>query len=116
MYNSPRASVVELDEACRKHQVGEGRFTDISQVPTRATSMSVLQIMKSREIIAVVPDKRKAQAVKACMEGEINSMVPASILRSHSNAAAYFDFDSASLLPPTLRNALEKESQMAVGS
>src|SRR5260370_27589033 len=62
--------IVNLDEACRRQQVGEAWFADISQVPTRAISMSPRQILKAREILAVVPDQRKPQAVKACFEGE----------------------------------------------
>jgi glucosamine-6-phosphate deaminase len=90
--------IVNLDEACRGQQVGEGWFTNLSEVPRQAISMSVRQIMKAREIIAVVPDARKAQAVKLCLEGEISPVAPASILRNHSNATVYFDKDSASSL------------------
>ena len=90
--------VVELDEACRRQQVGEGWFADISQVPTRAISMSPRQILKAKEIVAVVPDQRKAQAVKLCLEGEIRPMAPASILRRHPNTTIYLDRDSSSLL------------------
>jgi len=73
--------VVDLDEACRDQQVGEGWFAGVSEVPRRAISMSVRQILKAKEIIAVVPDARKAQAVKSCVEGEITPLAPASILR-----------------------------------
>lgn len=97
--------VVELDEACRRQQVGEGWFADLSQVPTRAISMSPRQILKAKEIIAVVPDQRKAQAVKSCLEGEIRPMAPASILRRHANATIYLDRDSSSLLSLELRGA-----------
>jgi glucosamine-6-phosphate deaminase len=90
--------IVNLDEACRRQQVSEGWFTDFSEVPRQAISMSVRQIMKAQEIIVVVPDARKAQAVKLCFEGEISPMAPASILRTHSNATVYLDKDSASLL------------------
>lgn len=107
--------IVNLDEACRRQQVGEAWFADISQVPTRAISVSARQILKAREILAVVPDKRKAEAVKACFEGEISPMAPASILRRHSNATVYLDNGSASLLGPALRNALTADSQAVVG-
>lgn len=107
--------VVDLDEACRRQQVGEGWFTDISQVPRQAVSMSVRQILKAREIIAVVPDQRKAKAVRDCIEGEVSPMAPASILRRHSKTTVYLDRDSASLLSPPLRRNLEKESQIVVG-
>ena len=90
--------VVNLDEACRLQQVGEGWFKDLSTVPTQAISMSVRQVMKSKEILAVVPDARKAHAIKACFDGEINRMAPSSILRTHPNATVYLDTHSAALL------------------
>ncbi len=108
--------IVNLDEACRQQQVGEAWFADISQVPRRAISMSPRQILKAREILAVVPDQRKAQAVKACFEGEISPMAPASILRRHPNATVYLDSHSASLLSPALRNRLTAEAQVTVSS
>src|SRR5258708_31909906 len=108
--------IVSLDEACRLQQVGEAWFADISQVPTQAISMSVRQILKAKEILAVVPGPRKAQAVKACFEGEISPMAPASILRQHPNATVYLDSNSASLLNPALRRVLGEESQVTVRS
>ena len=67
-------------------------------VPTQAISMSVRQILRAKEILAVVPDTRKAQAVKLCFEAEIGPSLPASILRTHPNATIYLDKNSASLL------------------
>jgi glucosamine-6-phosphate deaminase len=90
--------VVELDESCRRQQVNEGWFARVQDVPAKAITMSVRQILRSREIISVVPDKRKASAVKASIEGEISPMTPASILRQHPNVTLYLDADSASLL------------------
>ncbi len=108
--------VVSLDEACRQQQVGEAWFADISQVPTRAISMSARQILKAREILAVVPGPRKAQAVRTCFEGVISPMAPASILRTHPNATVYLDRNSAALLGPALQNALRDEAQVMVNS
>ncbi len=107
--------VVNLDEACRQQQVGEAWFANISQVPKQAISMSARQILKAKEILAVVPDTRKALAVKNCFEGEISPMAPASILRTHSNATVYLDTNSASLLGPALQDPLRREAQVAVG-
>jgi glucosamine-6-phosphate deaminase len=90
--------MVTLDEACRRQQVGEGWFASIDEVPTQAVSMSVRQILKSEEIIAVVPDARKADAVKACVEGPVSPMAPASILQTHGKTTLYLDRDSAALL------------------
>ena len=98
--------VVELDEACRRQQVGEAWFSDISQVPKRAISMSVKQIMKIKELIAVVPGTQKAKAIAACFNGQISPMAPASILRNHPHATIYLDQASAALLDPSLRDSV----------
>ena len=98
--------IVNLDDDCRQQQVGEAWFADISQVPLRAISMSARQILKAKEILAVVPGSRKAAAVKACLEGPIGPMAPASILRTHPNVTIYLDTDSASLLDPALHNSV----------
>jgi glucosamine-6-phosphate deaminase len=90
--------VVDLDEKCRKQQVGEGWFNSFDEVPKQAVSMSIRQIMKSRAVICACPDKRKAEAVKACMEGPVSPYAPASILQEHGAATIYLDPDSASLL------------------
>jgi glucosamine-6-phosphate deaminase len=90
--------VVALDEACRRQQVGEGWFPTIDDVPTHAISMSIQQILKSREIICVVPEARKANAVKACLEGSVSSLAPASILQTHPATTVFLDNESASLL------------------
>lgn len=90
--------VVRLDEACRRQQVGEGWFSSIAEVPDRAITMSIRQIMKAREIVCVVPDARKAAAVKACFEGDVRPTAPASILRAHPNTTVFLDKDSAALL------------------
>ena len=107
--------IVNLDEACRQQQVGEAWFADISQVPRQAISMSARQILKAKEILAVVPDTRKAQAVKLCFEGDISPMAPASILRTHPNATVYLDKNSAALLGPALQNQLKEKAQAVVG-
>jgi glucosamine-6-phosphate deaminase len=90
--------LVNLDEPCRRQQVGEGWFSSLADVPRQAISMSVRQILKAREIVCVVPDARKAKAVKACFEHEVSNLAPASILGTHHNAVVYLDRDSASLL------------------
>src|SRR5437868_5171425 len=97
--------IVDLDEACRRQQVGEAWFADLSEVPKRAISMSVRQILKAKEIIAVVPDARKAQAVRSCFDGEISPLAPASTLRRHANTTVFLDQHSAALLSPEKRQA-----------
>lgn len=90
--------VVDLDQACRQQQVGEGWFSNIDEVPTQAISMSIRQILKARNILCIVPDERKAQAVKACVELDVSATRPASILRNHPGVKLYLDRQSSSLL------------------
>ncbi len=90
--------LVNLDEACRKQQLGEGWFLTFDEVPSQAISMSIKQIMKSKTIICSVPDKRKALAVKNTIEGDISVNIPASILQAHEKVWMYLDVESASLL------------------
>ena len=90
--------VVNLDEACRRQQYGEGWFKTIDDVPTQAISMSIRQIMKSNAIICSVPDERKAVAVRNCVKNPVSNMFPASILQNHQNCTLYLDKHSAKLL------------------
>ena len=90
--------VVQLDDACRRQQLGEGWFPTFDDVPKQAISMSVRQIMKSAAIICTVPDERKAQAVHNSVEGQIAPQVPASILQKHGQCGLYLDPPAASLL------------------
>lgn len=90
--------VVNLDEGCRRQQMGEGWFKTLEEVPKQAISMSVKQIMKSKTIICSVPDERKAEAVYNTLNAEISVEHPASILRTHSNTILYLDEFSATKL------------------
>jgi glucosamine-6-phosphate deaminase len=90
--------VVDLDETCRRQQLGEGWFKTLKDVPKRAISMSVYHIMKSAALICSVPDERKAEAVKNCLKGPVSPDAPASILQKHKNCTVYLEPRSASLL------------------
>jgi glucosamine-6-phosphate deaminase len=90
--------VVDLDDACRRQQLGEGWFASFDDVPKRALSMSIRQILKSREILCIVPDARKAKAVRDCLEGEVTNVHPSSILQTHPATTVYLDRESAALL------------------
>jgi len=90
--------IVELDERCRGQQLGEGWFETLEQVPRRAISMSIRQIMKSECLIVSVPNKRKAEAVRNALEGKVTNMCPASILQKHKSCKIFLDKEAASLL------------------
>lgn len=90
--------VVNLDDACRRQQLGEGWFPTFDDVPKQAISMSVRQIMKSTAIICTVPDERKAEAVGSSVDGEVTPKVPASILQRHGDCTLFLDTRAASRL------------------
>ena len=90
--------MVSLDEACRRQQLGEGWFPRLEDVPKRAISMSIRQILDADEILCIVPDARKAQAVRDCLEGPVSPQHPASILQRHPGTTVYLDAPSAALL------------------
>jgi glucosamine-6-phosphate deaminase len=99
-----------LDEVCLRQQVGEGWFADISEVPLRAISMSVKQILKAKEIICVVPDARRVRPSSYASEREVSPTAPASILRTHPSAPIYLDTESVSLLCPATPSAFAATS------
>jgi glucosamine-6-phosphate deaminase len=90
--------VVTLDERCRGQQVGEGHFRTLADVPTQAYSLTVPALLAAKRVLAVVPEARKAEAVKATLEGPVTPHCPASILRTQPHVTLYLDVDSAGLL------------------
>ncbi|MBR6793595.1 MAG: glucosamine-6-phosphate deaminase [Clostridia bacterium] len=92
--------VVDLDEKCRRQQLGEGWFPTLEDVPRQAISMTVSQIMKAKHIISVVPHAVKANAIKATMENDLTPAVPATMLKQHRACFLFLDQNSASLIDP----------------
>jgi glucosamine-6-phosphate deaminase len=90
--------VVELDEACRNQQLGEGWFPSFDDVPKEAVTLTITAIMNCEAISCVVPDERKAQAVYNSLYGDISTSCPASILRTHPETVLFLDKASASLI------------------
>lgn len=90
--------VVELDEPCRRQQVGEGHFPTVDDVPARATTVTVPALLRAAAVVAVVPEARKAEPVRRALEGPISPDCPASALRHAAQATLYLDADSSALL------------------
>ena len=88
--------IVNLDDACRQQQYGEGWFQTLDAVPRKAISMAVRQILKSKQIVCTVPDERKSEAVKNAVQGEVTNVVPASALQNHPNTSLFLDQAAAS--------------------
>lgn len=98
-FNDPKlVKIVELDEACRRQQLGEGWFPIFDDVPTHALSLTIPAIMSCKHISCVVPDERKAKAVFNTINAEISTACPATILRTHTDTILYLDINSASKL------------------
>jgi glucosamine-6-phosphate deaminase len=98
-FNDPKTvKVVELDEACRRQQVGEGHFPSIEEMPKEALTMTCPALMRAEHLVCSVPDARKARAVANAIEGPLSESCPASLLRTHPDARVYLDRESASLL------------------
>ncbi len=89
--------VVELDERCRLQQVGEGWFPSVEDVPPKAISMSVRQIMKCRRIISIVPYKVKEEAIKNTLYSSVTNMIPATVLKSHPKWTLFLDNGSSGM-------------------
>ena len=97
--------IVNLDESCRQQQFNEGWFSSINDVPKQAISMSVRQILKSKNIICSVPDARKAEAIKNCLELPVSNLYPAGILRDHPSCYMFLDGPAAKLLSQSPGNS-----------
>jgi glucosamine-6-phosphate deaminase len=93
--------VVELDEECRRQQIGEGWFASLEDVPNRAITMSCREILRSRHIIASVPQRRKSHAVSCTVNGPVSPDCPASILQEHPDCWLFLDKTAASELSKT---------------
>lgn len=90
--------IVELSEASRRQQVGEGHFATVAEAPSRALSLTIPALLRPATVLVAVPERRKADAVQRALEGPIGPQCPASILRQQANAQVFLDVDSASKL------------------
>ena len=90
--------VVELDEACRGQQLNEGWFDTLEEIPQKAISMGISQVMKSTHVVVTIPDARKAKAVQCAVEGEVSPLCPASVLQKHEHCVLFLDRESSSAL------------------
>jgi len=92
------AKIVKLDLACRQQQAGEGHFPNIDAVPQYALTLTIPALCSAKSMLCIVPEKRKAQAVKDSLNGPIGTVCPGSFLREQAHCTLYLDADSASLI------------------
>ena len=101
-FNEPGASfdgttsVVDLTESTIN---ANKRFFDKAEdVPTKAVSMGIGSIMKSKEIVLMAFGESKADAIKGMIEGPVTNHLPASVLQNHDNVVVIIDEEAASKL------------------
>jgi glucosamine-6-phosphate deaminase len=100
-FNDPLdVKVVELEPACRQQQVNEGHFPDLASVPSRAITVTIPALLRAAQVMAIVPEARKAEPVQAALTGPVSTQCPASMLRRTSHATVYLEPESARLLHP----------------
>ncbi len=87
--------VVELDDACRRQQVGEGHFASVHDVPRQAVTVTIPALLRARRVLAVVPEARKREPVERALNGPVATACPASILRTRANVTLHLDRASA---------------------
>ncbi|GAB4523156.1 MAG: glucosamine-6-phosphate deaminase [Anaerolineae bacterium] len=99
-FNAPSpVHIVTLDDISRRQQVGEGHFPTFDDVPAQALSLSVPGILNAQAIACIVPEARKAEAVRRTLQEPVSPDIPASILRQHPNTTLFLDPDSAGQIP-----------------
>ena len=97
--NTPFGSdthVVDLTESTIKDN--SRLFNSIDEVPTKALTMGIKQVMQAKKIILLANGKNKAKAVYDAIKGKVDEACPASILQVHPDVTFIVDEDAASLL------------------
>jgi len=93
-----KIKVVKLDNVCRQQQVNDGCFLSFNDVPEKAFTLTVPELMSAAKIFCVVPGKRKAEAVANTLNQKLTSLYPSTILRTHNDVVMYLDKESAQML------------------
>jgi len=101
-FNEPGTSfdsVTYITDLQEKTIQDNSRFFDkIEDVPTKAITMGIANIMAAKKILLLASGVNKAEAIKELVLGEINTNCPATILRNHPDVVIIVDKDAASLL------------------
>ena len=89
--------VITLSERSRTQQVNDGCFEELEEVPRCAITVTIPAFMQAEQLICVVPNNRKAEAIRNMLDKGVSETCPASILRTHADAKLFLDAESASL-------------------
>lgn len=90
--------VVELDEVSRQQQFGEGHFDSLAETPSHAITLTIPALLAAQQLLCLVPEARKAEAVRRCLLEPVSEARPGSVLRTVTHAQLFLDTDSARYL------------------
>ena len=90
--------IVKLDEISRIQQVKEGHFQSIEDIPSYAMTLSIPALLSAKKILCLVPEERKAAAVREVLFGPVTENCPGSILRNYEHVHMFLDQEAASLI------------------
>ncbi len=96
-FNEPGSSFSSLTRVVELHPSTVERNSKQSgkQVPSKAITVGIKTIMKSRRIVLMATGKEKAKIVTQAFTQEITTQVPASILQLHPNFTLLLDKEAA---------------------
>ncbi|HNZ50568.1 MAG TPA: glucosamine-6-phosphate deaminase [Bacilli bacterium] len=88
--------IVRLEE---KTRIDNQRFfNSLDEVPKRAITMGIKNIMAAKRILLLISGKSKAETVKKLITSEPSPDFPASVLKYHKKVTVIIDEEAASLL------------------
>ncbi|UFJ41444.1 glucosamine-6-phosphate deaminase [Brevibacillus humidisoli] len=73
-------------------------FERIEDVPRHALTMGISSIMRSRKILLLASGEKKAEAIKAALQGPVTEELPASVLQLHPDVTVMVDKTAATQL------------------
>jgi glucosamine-6-phosphate deaminase len=98
-FNDPAwVKIIQLSPESRRQQVNEGHFPNVEATPSHAITLTIPALLAARKILAIVPEARKAAAVRAALVDPINEALPATILRQNEHVTLYLDHESSAEL------------------
>jgi len=106
-FSDPKlVKIVRLDENCRRQQVGEGHFPEMSAVPQYALTLTIPALLRASRVLAIAPEARKANAVRQALCEPVSPACPASHLRTQEHCGLYLDAESVGKLTADERQDL----------
>lgn len=90
--------LVELDLESRIQQVDDECFESLEQVPSHALTLTIPALLRAKTLVVTVVGPRKANSLRAAIEGVVDRKYPASYLQMHQDVRVYADEAAAALL------------------